>query len=134
MSRSRNSYIRAPRSVTFAPMGTPSRSLKFAIDFFARVTIGFCPVIDWRSAVAKSSTLAFSRPSPTPMLITTFSTRGTCHGFVYPRSDRLLSRDRLEIGRREVEHLGVLPSLADAHVDHDLLDARHLPRIRVPAL
>ncbi len=67
-------------------MGTPSRSLKFAIDFFARVTIGLCPVIDWRSAVAKSSTLAFSRPSPTPMLITTFSTRGTCHGFVYPRS------------------------------------------------
>src|SRR5437667_4333987 len=50
------------------------------------------------------------------------------------RDDRLLSRDRLEIGRREVEHLGVLPSLADAHVDRDLLDARHLPRIRVPAL
>src|SRR5919198_4999191 len=50
------------------------------------------------------------------------------------RDDRLLSRDRTEVGRREVEHLGVLPSLAHAHVDHDLLDARHLPRVRVPAL
>src|SRR5436309_2893492 len=38
MRRSRNSYIRAPRSVTLAPMGTPSRSLKFAIDSFAMVS------------------------------------------------------------------------------------------------
>src|SRR5438445_1421003 len=86
MRRSRNSYIRAPRSVTFAPMGTPSRSLKFAIDFLARVTIGRWPAIACRSAVAKSSTLAFSRPSPTPMLMTTFSSRGTWYGLAYPRS------------------------------------------------
>src|SRR5712692_8406401 len=86
MRRSRNSYIRAPRSVTLAPMGTPSRSLKFAIDFFAFVTTGLWPEIACRSAVAKSSTFAFSRPSPTPMLMTTFSRRGTWYGFVYPRS------------------------------------------------
>src|SRR3972149_3210123 len=86
MRRSRNSYIRAPRRFAFAPMGTPSRSLKFAIDFFARGTIGFCPVIACRSAVAKSRTLAFSRPSPTPMLMTIFSSRGTWNGFVYPRA------------------------------------------------
>src|SRR5262245_10425051 len=39
-----------------------------------------------RSAVAKSSTLAFSFPSPTPMLMTIFSSRGTWNGFEYPRS------------------------------------------------
>src|SRR5256885_3749000 len=50
------------------------------------------------------------------------------------RDDRLLPADRLQIGRREVEHLGVLPPLAPTHVDHDLLEARHLPRVRVPAL
>src|SRR5205823_3765155 len=50
------------------------------------------------------------------------------------RDDRLLPADRLQIGRREVEHLGVLPPLAHTHVDHDLLEARHLPRVRVPAL
>src|SRR5215510_13411345 len=86
ISRSRNSYIRALRSVTLAPIGTPSRSLKFAIDFLARVTTGFWPEISCRSAVAKSITLAFSRPSPTPMLMTTFSSRGTWNGLVYPRS------------------------------------------------
>src|SRR6266852_3142725 len=86
MRRSRNSYIRAPRSVTFAPIGTPSRSLKFAIDFFAFVTTGRWPAIACRSAVAKSRILAFSRPSPTPMLMTTFSSRGTWYGLAYPRS------------------------------------------------
>jgi hypothetical protein len=39
--RSRNSYIRAPRNVTFAPTRAPSRSLKFATLFLARVTAGF---------------------------------------------------------------------------------------------
>ena len=29
--------MRAPRSVTFAPIGMPSRSLKPAIDFRARI-------------------------------------------------------------------------------------------------
>ena len=44
MNRSRNSYIRAPRSVTEQPTGMPARSPKFAIDFFALVTTGFWPV------------------------------------------------------------------------------------------
>ena len=34
-NRSRNSHIRAPRSVTAAPISCPSRSPKLAIDFFA---------------------------------------------------------------------------------------------------
>src|SRR5207244_135108 len=50
------------------------------------------------------------------------------------RDDRLLPADRLQIGRREVEHLGVLPPLAHTHVAHDLLEARHLPPVRVAAL
>ena len=37
--------MRSRRKVTMQPIGTPSRSLKFAIAFFARVTTGFCPVI-----------------------------------------------------------------------------------------
>ena len=43
ISRSRNSYIRCPRSVTRQPMAMPSRSLKFAIDFRARVTTRLLP-------------------------------------------------------------------------------------------
>ena len=37
--------MRAPRSVTFAPTGMPSRSLKLAIDFFARRTCARWPAI-----------------------------------------------------------------------------------------
>ena len=44
-SRSRNSHIRSPRSVTFAPIGMPSRSLNPAIDLRALVTTGFWPVM-----------------------------------------------------------------------------------------
>ncbi len=43
--RSTNSHILSPRRVTFAPMGMPSRSLKFATDFFALKQPGFWPVI-----------------------------------------------------------------------------------------
>ena len=39
--RSRNSHMRSPRSVTWAPIGMPSRSLNCAIDLRALVTIGF---------------------------------------------------------------------------------------------
>ena len=38
-----NSYILSPRSVTAQPMGMPLRILKFAMDFFARVMMGFLP-------------------------------------------------------------------------------------------
>jgi hypothetical protein len=37
--------MRSRRSVTLAPIGMPSRSLKVAIAFLARVTTGFWPVI-----------------------------------------------------------------------------------------
>ena len=42
-SRSRNSYIRSPRSVTRAPIGIPSRILKPAIDLRARRTCARWP-------------------------------------------------------------------------------------------
>ena len=45
ISRSKNSHIRSPRSVTMAPIDLPSRSLKLAIDFLALVTTGLWPVI-----------------------------------------------------------------------------------------
>ena len=62
MKRSRNSYIRAPRSVTAAPIAIPARSEKLEIDFLARVTTGFCPVIAPSSATITSSAFgAFGR-------------------------------------------------------------------------
>ena len=45
ISRSRNSYIRRPRSVTLQPIAIPSRSWKPAIDLRAMVTTGFWPAI-----------------------------------------------------------------------------------------
>ena len=50
--------MRGPRNVTMAPIGIPSRSLKAAIDFFARVTTGRCPVMRDRSPTAASMALA----------------------------------------------------------------------------
>ena len=38
--------MRSPRSVTLQPMGMPSRILKPAIEFLARVITGRCPAID----------------------------------------------------------------------------------------
>ena len=38
--RSRNSYMLRPRSVTFTPIGSPARSLKFEMAIFERVTTG----------------------------------------------------------------------------------------------
>jgi hypothetical protein len=67
-------------------MGLPWRILKFAIDFFARVTTGRCPVIATRSAIAESSALAFWIASPRPILTTTLTIRGTCISFPYPNS------------------------------------------------
>ncbi len=61
MRRSRNSYIVAPRKVTFAPMAWFSRSLKLAMLFLARVSIGFWPVMVDISFFASSS--AASRPA-----------------------------------------------------------------------
>jgi len=42
------------------------------------MTIGACPVINLRSAMAASMARALVIASPSPMLITTFSMDGTC--------------------------------------------------------
>ena len=84
MKRSRNSYIRAPRSVTEAPTAIPTRSEKFEIAFFARVTTAFCPLIAPSSATIASSAFGALGPSPKPTLRTIFVTRGIWCGFVSP--------------------------------------------------
>src|SRR5882762_8685040 len=58
--RSRNSYMRSPRSVTLQPIAWPSRTLNVATDFFAFVTAGFWPVIFAISAVAASMSFFLS--------------------------------------------------------------------------
>src|SRR6202046_1856617 len=63
-SRSRNSHMRSPRSVTCAPMGMPSRSLNWATDFLALATAGFCPVMVDRSRTAPSMSFASRGASP----------------------------------------------------------------------
>ena len=59
-------------------MGSPSRSLKFEIDFRARRIAGRCPEIWVSSTTAASSSFWSWIASPTPMLITIFSKRGAC--------------------------------------------------------
>src|SRR6266568_1613034 len=86
MNRSRNSYIRSPRSVTVTPIGIFSRSRKPAIDFFALVTTGCCPVTVATSRTAASSVLVSRTASPMPMLTTTLCSRGTCMTFPYSNS------------------------------------------------
>ena len=56
----------------------PSLSLNWAIDFLARVTDGFWPVITDRSLTAPSMSLASLAASPTPMLTTILDSPGTC--------------------------------------------------------
>ena len=79
-------YILIPRRVTQRPIGLPSRSLKAAMAFRARVTMGFWPDIVVRSLVALSIALGLVRASPRPMLSTTFFSQGTCMTFWYPNS------------------------------------------------
>ena len=75
--------MRSRRSVTLQPIGMPSRSLKPAIDFLARVITGFWPAI---SAISPTAASTFLR---------------SCEAF------------------------------ADAHVEDDLGQPRHLHRVRV---
>src|SRR5256885_10311109 len=84
MNRSRNSYIRAPRSVTLQPTAIPSRRLKFAIAFLARVTTGCWPVMAASSATAASSPLGFLVASPMPTLSTIFTSFGIWCAFFRP--------------------------------------------------
>jgi len=60
----------------------PWRTLNWAIDFFARRTAAFWPVILPSSSAPTSTTLAFWVASPSPMLITTLVTFGTAITFV----------------------------------------------------
>ena len=85
--RSMNSYMRVLRSVTLAPMGMPSRSLKVEIDLRALVITGFWPAIERQD-----------RPAAT------------------------------------VAFLELAVDFADAHVQHDLVDARNFQRVLVPEL
>ena len=73
--------MRSRRNVTLTPIGMSSRSLKVAIDCLARITTGCWPVIAVRSPTAASIFLASCTASPTPMLTTILSSRGTCIGF-----------------------------------------------------
>ncbi len=58
--------MRSPRSVTFAPIAIPWRSLKLAIDFFARVIAGFWPVMMVRSVIGGLEQLGvLGRPADT---------------------------------------------------------------------
>src|SRR5262245_58269312 len=83
-NRSKNSYIRPPLRVTRQPRGLPSRILKLAIDFLARVTAAFCPAMRVICSAALSRSLMFCSESPTPMFRTIMFSRGTAIGFLYP--------------------------------------------------
>ena len=76
-SRSTNSYMRSPRSVTVAAMGMPWRRRKAAIDLRLRRMAGRWPVMRPSSSMAASSTLMFWVASPTPMFTTILRRRGT---------------------------------------------------------
>ncbi len=104
MKRSRNSYIRAPRSVTVQPTGMPARSPKLAIAFLALVTTAFWPVIRPSSSTAASSCLGFFPASPMPTLSTTFTSRGTSCGLVRPNSFWQLGAHRLLVERLQPRH------------------------------
>ena len=77
-SRSRNSHIRSPRSVTRQPIGMPSRILNCATDLRARRICARWPAMIVSSSIAASSTFASVFASPTPMLSVIFATVGTC--------------------------------------------------------
>ncbi len=84
--------MRSPRSVTFAPIGIPSRILNCAIDLRALRTCARCPAMIVSSSIAASSCFASVLASPTPMLSVIFEMRGTCmrdrpsSSFSLPRS------------------------------------------------
>ena len=71
--------MRAPRSVTRAPTGMPSRSLKLAIDLRALRTWARWPAIVVSSSIAPSSALASVLASPTPMFSVIFWTPRHLH-------------------------------------------------------
>src|SRR3546814_6662095 len=62
----------------------PSRSLKLATDFLARVMTGFWPALAIISEAAVPTRFLSWVASPTPMLMTILSTRGPALAFAYP--------------------------------------------------
>ncbi len=84
MNRSKNSHIRAPRSVTDAPISSPARRPKFAIDFFAFFLAGRWPVMIDSSSTTVSSSLGCLIASLKPTFSTIFSRFGISCGFVRP--------------------------------------------------
>ena len=58
----------------------PSRSLKDAIDFLARLTFGFWPAMVASCSVAASSMLESCLASPTPMFRVILVIFGACIG------------------------------------------------------
>ena len=64
------------------PIGWPWRTLNCAIDFFARVVTGFCPVMRASSSPPTSTIFAFDVASPSPMFTTTFVSLGMAITFV----------------------------------------------------
>ena len=74
--------MRSRRRVTLQPIGMPSRSLNWAIDFLALVITGFWPAICSISAAAVSTFFLSWVASPTPMLMTILSRRGTSSRFL----------------------------------------------------
>ena len=76
-------------------MCMPSRILKPAIEFLARVMTGRWPAIVASSSTASSSAFELSLASPTPMLRVIFSSRGTAIGV--GSSNRSLSWSRTSL-------------------------------------
>jgi translocation protein SEC63 len=65
---SKKAYIFSRRKVTVNPNGIPSRTLKPAIEFFASVKTGCCPVIKRISSVAFCKNTRFCAFNPNPAL------------------------------------------------------------------
>ena len=108
-SRSRNSHIRSPRSVTLAPMGIPSRSLNAGDRLAGPGHRGLLPG-DGRPGPRprRPAALASRMASPTPMFTTIFSSRGTCIGLAWPSSRCSRGRSSLAVAHLQPRRLGVL--------------------------
>ena len=74
-------------NVTLQPIGIPSRSRKPAIDFRARVTMGFCPANLCQGGRRVLDVFLLRRGRlPTPILTTIFDSRGKESRFLRPGS------------------------------------------------
>ena len=113
MSRSRNSYIRWPRSVTRQPISLPSRRRKPLTAILALVICGFWPVICASCSAACSMRFLSCSALPTPMLTTIFCSRGKLSGLVrpsfLPSAGRFLSCSGQSAGPWRLRPAGAAP-------------------------